>query len=712
MSLETNSFEFGDFLLNAKEKVLLRNGKPLSITPKAFQLLHLLVENHGHLIEREELLNKVWADSFVEEGNLTFTIRLLRKALDDSTKNPRFIETVSKRGYRFIAEVKEVFNQTEPQNEIEPYSSQKQVTALNLWTNRQKIFVAAVAVTFLLTATIGIGSWYVRSNMFAANAPVLSTPFSLEKLSTNGKVLRAVISPDGKNLVYANGAFTEKQSIWLRQLESGNNTEIIPPSDHTYFGLEISPDSNFLYFNRSSKTNSQQDIYRVSIFGGIPNKILDNTEGWMSISPDGAKISFVRCPRGEEENCSLLIADAATGKNEKKLVSHPRPFRIADNQFSPDGKTIAFAVGQSQNAANEFGLMEVNLESGAERELTKEKFFNIRGLAWLPENSGLLITASRIPTKQFRIWQVSFASESVQPLTKDSENYAELSLDKEAENLVSTQVSQNYHLSVLNRENLSNPRILADASRVTFAPDGKIFFASLMSGNDEIWSINADGSGQRQITNDTADDTDPIVSANNNAIFFNSNRTGNAQVWRMDLDGSNQIQITNNEPGSPVFVSPDGRWLYYHHSLSKTLWKIPTKGGQEQLVLNKFAHHFAFSPDGLQVAFLVNQEADRFIEVVSLADGQTAKRLKVTDQKPAINEIYWMPDGNGIVYVSAEDNQNFSLRLQPIDGGTSQKIADLGTEQINSFAISSDGNNFAVVKGGWRHDAVLLKGLQ
>ena len=203
--------------------------------------------------------------------------------------------------------------------------------------------------------------------------------------------------------------------------------------------------------------------------------------------------------------------------------------------------------------------MEVNLENGAERELTKEKFFNIRGLAWLPENSGLLITASRIPTKQFRIWQVSFASELVQPLTKDSENYAELSLDKEAANLVSTQVSQNHHLSVLNRENLSNPRILADASRVTFAPDGKIFFASLMSGNDEIWSINADGSGQRQITNDTADDTDPIVSANNNAIFFNSNRTGNAQVWRMDLDGSNQIQITRNEPGSPVFVSPDAQ---------------------------------------------------------------------------------------------------------------------------------------------------------
>jgi eukaryotic-like serine/threonine-protein kinase len=711
MSLETHSFEFDGFLLNGKEKVLLRDGKPLQITPKAFQLLQILVENHGHLVERNELLNKVWADSFVEEGNLTFTIQLLRKVLGDDKRNPRFIETVPKRGYRFVAKVKEVFRQPDTQDKIETDNSQKQVIVTKSWTNRQRLFVAAVAV-FLLTAAISIGSWYFRSKDLANNAPILSTPFDLEKLSTTGKVLRAVVSPDGKNLLYVNGAFTEKQSVWLRQLASGNNTEIIPPSDHTYYGLEVSPDSNFLYFNRSSKTNPQQDIYRVPISGGIPQKILENTEGWMSLSPDSQQISFVRCLRREEENCTLLIADAASGKNEKRLVSRPRPFRIGDNQFSPNGKTIAFAVGQSQNGANEFGLLEVSLENGAERELTKEKFFNIKGLAWLPENSGLLITASRIPTKQFRIWEVSTATGSVQPLTKDAENYAELSLDKAATTLVSTQTMQNYQLSVLNRENLSNPRILADGSRVTFSPDGKIFFASLMSGNDEIWSINSDGSNQRQLTNDPADDSAPIFSGNSKTIFFASNRTGNAQTWRMDADGSNQIQITDKEPGTPLFVSPDGEWLYYHRSLKKTLWKIPTKGGQEQLVLNRFAHHFAFSPDGGKVAFLEDRDGDKFIEIVSSVDGQTVKSLKITDYKPVINEINWMPDGQEIAYVAAGDKQNFVLHRQSIDGGASEKIADLGNEQINSFAISPDGKNFAVVKGGWRHDAVLLKGLR
>ena len=106
--METHNFKFGEFLLDAREKVLLRDGKPLPITPKAFQMLLVLVENHGHLVEKDELMKLVWADSFVEEGNITFTIGLLRRLLEDDTKNPHFIETVPKRGYRFIADVSRV----------------------------------------------------------------------------------------------------------------------------------------------------------------------------------------------------------------------------------------------------------------------------------------------------------------------------------------------------------------------------------------------------------------------------------------------------------------------------------------------------------------------------------------------------------------------------------------------------------------------------
>ena len=96
-----------------------------------------------------------------------------------------------------------------------------------------------------------------------------------------------------------------------------------------------------------------------------------------------------------------------TGKTKKSSLRGPAPFRIGASEFSPDGKSVIFAAGQSANRANEFALMEIELESGNEREFTTEKFFNIKSLEWLPGGKNLFFTASRNPDKNFRIWQIS-----------------------------------------------------------------------------------------------------------------------------------------------------------------------------------------------------------------------------------------------------------------------------------------------------------------
>src|SRR5215467_10563079 len=106
MSLQTKHiYEFGPFRLDATEHLLLCEGESVPLTPKAFDLLLALVERHGHLLEKEELLKKVWPDTFVEEANLASNISLLRKALGDGENGQRYIETVPKRGYRFVAGV-------------------------------------------------------------------------------------------------------------------------------------------------------------------------------------------------------------------------------------------------------------------------------------------------------------------------------------------------------------------------------------------------------------------------------------------------------------------------------------------------------------------------------------------------------------------------------------------------------------------------------
>lgn len=712
MSPKTKKFyEFANFRLDNSRKVLLRDGNPVPLTPKVFDTLEILIENAGELIGKDELIKRIWQEYIVEESNLTSNIKMLRKALGDDAASPQFIETVPRRGYRFIAKVNETYETSSHELYHERLISKP--IEKNTDSLLKKTLLPAVCI--LIVGIFVFVFWFSRGKNVQSGAHILSAQFNVEKLSTNGKVLQAVISNDGKNVIYTNGSVNEKQSVWLRQLDSGNNVEIIPPSDDIYYGLALSPDGNFLYFSRRTKgAEEKRNIYRISIFGGVPTKIVGETEGWISVSPDGGKISFVRCYNLDEELCSLWIADALDGKNERKLVSRPSPFRIGGNSFAPDGKTIAFASGQSDTAANEFGLMEVDVESGAERKLTAQKFFNIRSLAWLPDRSGLLIVASQIPNKNYRIWYVKALTGEVQSLTKDSESYSVLSLDKAAKLLISTQVKQDFHMLLYQKEKPNSPRVLADASKVTFAPNGIIIFSSIMSGNDEIWSVNPDGSGQRQLTNNAADDGSPIVSPDNSWIFFASNRTGEAQVWRMNADGSNQMQITQTEGGYPLSVSPDSKWLFYRSALNGNLRRVSAKGGEEKVVLDKRKIAYAVSPDGQQAAFAEMKNDEIILTVVSLSNGETVKTLNLGDRTSKfLLELVWLHDGKNLAYILAiGENDKYSLWVQPLDGKSPRQIPVQGDERINSFAFMPDGKSFVITQGEWRHDAVLLKGLK
>src|SRR5262245_57600907 len=103
-----NLYEFGGFRLDTEERILLREGKPLPLTPKDYEILLALVERSGRITEKDELMRKVWPDSFVGEENLARHVSTLRKTLGENSDGPKYIETIPKRGYRFIADVRTI----------------------------------------------------------------------------------------------------------------------------------------------------------------------------------------------------------------------------------------------------------------------------------------------------------------------------------------------------------------------------------------------------------------------------------------------------------------------------------------------------------------------------------------------------------------------------------------------------------------------------
>lgn len=703
MSLEKGHlYEFGDFRLDLAEGVLWRHGQPHPVTPKVFQLLKILVEHHGHLIEKDKLISEIWAGSFVEEGNLTFTVRMLRKALNDSATTPQFIETVPRRGYRFIAKVTEIplaekTVVTNPGSDLPSLAKPKRFSRLSL-----PLAVGGLALLGTIIAVL----WEMPEFPLKTetDAPILSAPFHSEKLTNINGIGFAVISPDGKVAAYANQT-NGKYSIWLKNLETSENVEIVAPSENRYIGITFAHNGQVIYFVREPlNDHSQTAAYRIPISGGVPEKILDRIEGWISLSPDDRQISFVRCKYQEADFCSLFIADT-NGQNEQKLLTRPMPFRISDNRFSPDGKSIAFAAGQSWNGASDFSLRRFNLADKTESEISPQKFFEIKSLCWLADGSDLLMTARQTLDGKLNIWRVSIADGQPQLISKDAGNYLNLSLDNRATRLIALQVSNNFLLYLFANGGI---KTLTAAREATFAPDGKIIYTT---NDGNIWSINREGGEQRQLTNSPFKDFSPRVSPDNRYIFFTSTRSGVNQVWRMKIDGSDQTQLTQTEGGYPRFVSPDGKWVYYLSGIHQTLWKIAAEGGAETQINEKRVLMPAFAPNGKLFASYIRDDAKRLkIEVTSLADKKTVKTFALTADKTDLSEIVWSNNSESLNYVVG--GRSNAMWRQSLDESTPRFVADLGDQNINALALAPDNKTFVFVRGEWIYDAVLIDGLK
>lgn len=715
MSLPLNYlYEFGDFCLDVEEKILTRDGEVLELTPKGFELLSIFVENQGKLLKKENLMDSIWADSFVEESNLTFNIGQLRKLLGDGAHKPKYIKTVRGHGYRFIADVRLVPREDQglkapkPDEFAAPQTPDAIPDAPEPMTQRTMI-----AIGILIAIVVSGSIWLLVKLIFHDPKKVVEPEFTSEKLTNSGIAPFAVIAPDGKYVVYTTGLGSERGAVWLRHLDTGSVVETIPPSDNRYFGLAISPDGTMLYFARKPLRSSEPTgIFRVPIFGGVPQKLVSDTEGWLSVSPDGLLISFVRCPHTDAENCSLWIANASDGSNPRRLVSRPKPFRIDDNRFSPDGQSIGFAVGQSSTASNEFGLRSVNVETGAEAEITPEKFFNIKYLAYLP-HGGMLITASRIPNKNFRIWRIPADGSAAEPLTEDAETYSVLSLDRDGDKVVSTRINQDFKMNVSPLEDATAGKEIAIASAARFSTNGRIYFQSIQSGNDEIWSMLPDGSSQQQLTNDPADDGRPVPSRDGNTVFFVSNRSGSAQVWRMNPDGSDQTQVTTRDGGAPYDASPDNRWLFFRQGLSGTIWRAPFTGGDPEAVTTIPRTYFAISPDATKAVVFPFEAPDDRYQLVDLATGQSVYELKTPSPEIRIRNATWLPDGSAFLIAACEnETRHCALWRQSPDGSAPKRIKTLEDLEISDLSVAPDGKSIAIVQGRWTHDVVLLKGLK
>ena len=706
MSLGTKHFyEFQDFRLDVGERELRRGGTPVPLTPKAFHLLKILVENHGHIVDKEKLISEIWAGSFVEDGNLAVSATALRKALNDSASNPTFIETVPRRGYRFVADVTE--SKVDVPNDIpdslpERHSDERVHVGRHVTFLRRPYQRYATVLITVLVAAAGITAWYAQKKLAGPSltSPILSSPFAASKLHSSSDI-RIAMSPGGDRVAFTDEA-GGMRSVWLRTLDSGENIQIVPPSNDLYYDLAFSQDGNTIYFvRRPRESHSDLALYRVSSSGGIPVIIHAAPLDWISVSPDDKQIAFIQCNYKPDDFCALFTMDA-DGQNKKQLVSRPGSIQLVGSHFSPDGKSIAFLSGRGGGSEPGFELAQVNLESGEETVISPQRFYEVSNMKWLPSGAELLLTVREYEDGTSSIWKVSVPDGEATRVTKDAANYQEINLDRAATKMAAVQMENDFNIFVETDDDLAK---LTTAKEISIAPNDRFIYSTF--GGD-IWSIDARGGERRQLTTGAAGDFSPKPSLDGRYIFFTSNRSGSQQVWRIASDGSNPVQITKTG-GRPCGVTPDGKWLYYQ-SFERRLGRISTDGGDEfPLNYTSRVTRPACSPDGSFIAYFFLDKTFK-IGILNTADGSVVKTMEYGDGKALPGRLAWSSDSRTLNYVMHKDGAT-SLWKNAMDAENPTLLRDLGSDEVRDLAVMPDGR-VAFVRGKWIHNAVLLTGLE
>jgi Tol biopolymer transport system component/DNA-binding winged helix-turn-helix (wHTH) protein len=730
-------YKFDSFIVDVNERVLFRDGQTVPLTPKVFETLLLLVKNHGSIVTKEMMFDTLWPNVFVEESNVTFNIAMLRKALGDTKRSPTYIETVPRRGYRFKTEVREVLAEdlrhettaiqpatTSGNGKLEllPVAAEQRPSLSRTASAVRGSLLSGRIILLAITALVlilGLAATFWRLNRNSSvldkrtepkagvRMPLSPTALKTEQLTGYGNIGAAAVSPDGKQIAYVEEN-DGQQSLWLRQAATAVNVRIIPPNYSVYNKIDFSHDGNYVYFV-NHLPDAASDLYRVPVFGGPPTKMHENVEAGFSLAPDDSQVAFKRRDRVARQD-TLYIADLNTG-GERPLIKHQVPDWLFAFSWSPDGRVIILASGETDSGRQTMSISEVNVATGAEKLLIKPNWYFIQQFEWLPDGSGLLICAKEKLTAE--IWQMSYPGLQFQKLMADLNNYLSISLTSDARKMIAVQsklVSQVWVSPGLDASKAWN--IAGGRGQLAWMPDDRLVYDYGSNTSSDLWTANADGTEPKQLIFNSGLNGAPAISPDGRTIVFQSDRTGTQHLWRMHADGSNQVQLTNGYAERNATISPDGKWVYYNSSADHALWKIALDGGEPVKLTDDYSTYPSISPDGKLIAsfHFPKYGHEATIIVRRVEDMNPVAELTLAPGFWISRSIQWEPDSSAVIY-AIQDQGRVKLYSQLLNQRSPHQLTSFKAADEFEFAISPR-KRLAFISTKWDHDIISIEGLK
>jgi serine/threonine protein kinase len=579
------------------------------------------------------------------------------------------------------------------------------------------------AILFFALLLVGlIGGGYGLYKLIAARngSPAPFSNVKVAKLTTSGKASQATISPDGKYVVHVTGELGQ-QTLSLRHIATGSDKEIVPSNGSDFSWVSFSPDGSYVLYSRVE--SGAYPLYQVPVLGGTPKKLIaEDADTPPTFSPDSKHFVFVRGAPQKGE-VSLMLANADGSEEQvfiKYKLSEFSPSVWAAPSWSPDGETIAFAHRTPDGDGKSTNVVTVRVKDGVEKQVTHHRWSVIGTLVWLADESGLIITAADAesgPSRQ--IWHVSYPGGEARRVTNDTNNYLGVSLTADSSALVTVQAEQTSNIwTAPDGEAARATQITSSRNEglngVAWTPDGKIVYTAGERGSRNLFLMNADGSGQKQLTADTGTNTGPSITPDGRQIVFSSSRAGTSNIWIMDIDGSNPRKLTSGSRDISPSCSPDGQWVLYTATDSdkQRMTKVSIQGGNPVKLTDYTSARPLVSPDGKQIAcgYVNEQERPgRWRLAIVPADG--GPPIKTFDISGLESVFQWTSDGRALLYNKTR-NGITNIWSQPVDGGSPKQLTDFKSDLIFRFDWSRDGKRLVLARGNVSSDVVLISDLK
>jgi len=544
------AFQFGTFGVDPRAGELRKHGVRIKLQDQPFRILLCLLENAGQVVTREQIQEKLWPDNtYVDyENAINSAIRKLREALNDSSDSPRFVETLPRRGYRFLAPVTQTADpssalgtlpavvQEEPQQDVH-----SPATKLARPKRRWPLFLGVAGAVALIVA--GAAHWIARENR-APQAPMLPVPLT----AFQGDERYTTFSPDGTQVAFSwNGEKQDNPDIYVMQIGSGRTLRLTtdPAMD---LAPAWSPDGKTIAFVR--RDASKRKYLVIPVLGGPEREIAELLEPHypnslfihppsLNWSPDGRWLLV--CGRAPDRPSALWLVSGDSG--EKRSLTLPPATYWGDlgGVFSPDGRTVAFARSDGVQSSDLYVLpLAADLTPrGAPQRLTNDNR-SIAGIAWTPDAGELIYSSSS--GGSWSLWRMTVSGSHTPVRLTVGENGLLPSISRQGDRLAYTQAIADTDVW---RINLSEPReppapFLASTRLDTspqYSQDGKhIAFESSRSGKQEVWLCDADGSNAAQLVT-IGRSGSPRWSPDSQSIAFDSNVEGQWQIYTVNAQG-------------------------------------------------------------------------------------------------------------------------------------------------------------------------------